>query len=76
MGLTMDDFHQRNQGYPADSNNGYAQPNGSQGQQKTGGSPVSAKNQMTLFLYACRSYGKWPLIFVNTFVVVVELLMG
>ncbi|CAI2384912.1 unnamed protein product [Moneuplotes crassus] len=73
FGLTMDDFNKNT------SAGGYQNPGYEMNQNYGNQAPQSAlafKSQATLFLYACRNYGKWPLIGVNLFIIAIELLMG
>jgi hypothetical protein len=36
----------------------------------------SSKNQLILFIYTFRKYMRWPLIALNSFFILMELLMG
>jgi hypothetical protein len=40
------------------------------------GEATPLQKQITFFLYAARTYGRVPLIFINVFVIAIELLVG
>lgn len=57
-------------------NGGAAQEGMAPNTTSTGMHLDSSKNQLILFIYTFRKYMRWPLIALNAFFILLELLMG